>query len=150
MKCNNKEPLGRLICLTAQEIKNFAEKILLPYDLTLEQFHLLKNMSQEQGMTQRDLGEAVNKTPANITRILDRLESKSLVIRRNSPEDRRSSEVLLTDVGQKLLMQVTGILESFSENLTEGIQPEEQQKIKTALDRIALNLEAMSRELKTN
>ena len=63
MKCTDTEPLGRLIYLTAQEIKNFAEKLLKPYDLTLEQFHLLKHMSPDSGMSQRQLGDLVNKTP---------------------------------------------------------------------------------------
>ena len=51
MSCSNPESLGRLIYLTAQEVKNFAEKLLKPYDLTLEQFHLLNHMSLDSGMS---------------------------------------------------------------------------------------------------
>ena len=62
MKYDKKESLGRIIYLTAREIKNFAEKILFPYDLTLEQFHLLKNMSHTHGMTQRNLRNSQQNT----------------------------------------------------------------------------------------
>ena len=45
----DEESLGRLIYLTAQDMRNFAEKILSPFDLTIEQFHLLKTLSCDKG-----------------------------------------------------------------------------------------------------
>ena len=149
MSCGNSESLGRLIYLTAQDIKNFAEKVLSPYGLTLEQFHLLKNMSRENGLSQRELGELVNKSPANITRILDRLEAKSLINRRNSPDDRRSSQVLLTQEGHALVRQGTSILELFSERITKGIDQEEQRRTKETLRKIEQNLQIMLQDLIT-
>ena len=144
MRCDNTESLGRLIYLTAQEIKNFAEKLLKPYDVTLEQFHLLKNMSPDSGMSQRELGELVNKTPANITRILDRLELKNLIARRNSPADRRASQVFLTNQGQDMVQEVFAIFESFSNQLTQGTSEKKQQKTREVLIRIGHNIKTMS------
>jgi DNA-binding MarR family transcriptional regulator len=149
MSCINTESLGRLIYLSAQDIKNYAEKILSPYGLTLEQLNLLKNMSRERGMSQRSLGELVNKTPANITRILDRLEAKSLITRHISPEDRRTFHVFLTEEGLTVLDQAIGILESFSTKLTAGIGQEEQRATCATLDKIARNLRTMSQALET-
>ena len=143
MKCTDTEPLGRLIYLTAQEIKNFAEKLLKPYDLTLEQFHLLKHMSQDSGMSQRRLGDLVNKTPANITRILDRLEQKNLIIRRSNPEDRRGTHVFLTIQGSRLLEEVFTIFESFSSQLTHGTTEKEQLIAKNVLNKIGRNIKSM-------
>ena len=144
MKCTDTEPLGRLIYLTAQEIKNFAEKLLKPYDLTLEQFHLLKHMSPDSGMSQRQLGDLVNKTPANITRILDRLEQKNLVIRRSNPEDRRGTHVFLTPQGSRLIEEVFAIFESFSSQLTQGTTEKEQLIAKNVLNKIGRNIKSMT------
>ena len=147
MKCEHNESLGRMIYVSAQDIKNFAEKILKPYSLTLEQFHLLKNMSAEKGLSQRELGELVTKTPANITRILDRLEAKSLVSRQENPEDRRASLVILTQEGLKLVQEVFTTFESFSSSLTRGISEQEQQLTREVLGKLSMNLQKMSREL---
>jgi DNA-binding MarR family transcriptional regulator len=147
MKCDDNESLGRLIYLTAQDIKNYAEKQLKPYELTLEQFHLLKHMSLDSGMSQRELGELVNKTPANITRILDRLELKNLVIRQSSPADRRTSQVLLTDQGQALVQEVFAFFELFSSQLTQGITELEQKKTREVLERIGRNIKTMSQKI---
>ncbi|MDH4322230.1 MAG: MarR family transcriptional regulator [Desulfobulbaceae bacterium] len=140
-------PLSRLIYFTAQAMKNFAEKALKPYDLTLEQLLLLKNIAVDTGLTQRQLGDQANKTPANLTRILDRLESKSLVARKHNPKDRRASFVTLTRKGKALTEEVTGILESFATNFLRDITPEEQQVIRTAFAKMSRNLLEMNETL---
>lgn len=147
MNCNNREALGRLIYLNAQEIKNFAEKLLKPYDLTLEQFHLLKQMSSELGMSQRELGELANKTPANMTRILDRLELKNLVIRKGIKEDRRATHVFLTSKGDALVHEVFATFESFSSQLEEGISDQDQQVVRKVLVTIEKNIKIMSQQI---
>lgn len=143
MKCEQKKFLGRQIYLTAQEIKNYAEKILKPYGLTLEQFQLLKHMNPKEGMTQRQLGELVDKSPANITRILDRLERKNLIERRSSDIDRRSSLVILSGSGHSLVSEVFSTFEAFSTRLTDGISPDEYEQALAVLARIGQNLHSM-------
>lgn len=144
MKCEHNDPLGRLIYFTAQDLKNLAEKMLKPSGLTLEQFHILKNMSHQAGLSQRELGEIVNKSPANITRILDRLQSKSLITRKENPNDRRASLVFLTDKGHLLISEVFGTLESFSMKVSQGINEQEQEIVKKVLNKMAANIKLMS------
>ncbi len=141
-------PLGRLIYRTVQDMQNFGEKVLKPYGLTLEQLHILKNLSLDTGKTQRQIGDAVNKTPANLTRILDRLESKSLAVRRRNPEDRRASLVFLTIKGGRVLQEVLGEFESFDKQLFQDITVKEQQEIRKAFGKMSGNLEKMSSRYK--
>ncbi len=144
------DSLGRLIYFTAQDMTNFAEKILKPYGLTLEQFHLLKNMDMDTGISQRQLGEAANKTPANMTRMLDRMEAKSLVVRRDDPADRRASLVCLTGKGKALVEEVFGEFNSYSAGMLLGISGDEQQIAKEVLTKMAVNVQAMTEELARN
>ena len=147
MKRCNEESLGRQIYITSQEMRNFAERVLKPYDLTLEQFHLLKNMSLDAGMTQRQICNLTSKTPANMSRMLDRMESKSLVARRENPADRRASQVFLTTKGESLVGEVLEEFEAFSSKLTKGITEREQQIVRKALAKIARNTQKMSEAL---
>jgi len=149
MKRCNEESLGRQIYIASQEMRNFAERVLKPYDLTLEQFHLLKNMSFDAGMTQRQICNLTSKTPANMSRMLDRMESKSLVARRENPADRRASLVFLTNKGESLVEEVLEEFESFSSKLTKGITEREQQIVRNALAKIARNTQKMSEALDT-
>jgi DNA-binding MarR family transcriptional regulator len=147
MRTCTEESLGRLIYHTAQDLRKMAEKILYPYDLTVEQMHLLKNMSVDTGITQKALGEMVNKTPANLTRILDRLETKSLILRRPDVSDRRVYLVFLTEKGLALVKDVQETFQSFTDRMLRGISDEMQQLIRTCLKIMGENIEQMTLEL---
>ncbi len=144
------ESLGRLIYDTAQEMRNIAEKYLYPFDMTMEQMHLLKHMSIDNGMTQKALGLIVNKTPANLTRLLDRLESKTLIERRADPGDRRAYLVFLTEKGTNLVKDLHDTFQGLSSNLVNGITEEMQQIVKICLKTMSANIERMNKEFKRN
>jgi MarR family transcriptional regulator for hemolysin len=133
-------PLPRLIYYTAQDIKNLAEKILRPYDLTIEQFQPLKIIYCATGLTQRQIGDECNKSAANLTRILDRLQKKCLIERRENPADRRASQVYLTSQGLSLVTEVTGILEAFAVTSLLGISDKDRRIVRRSLEKIAANL----------
>ena len=147
MRTCTEESLGRLIYHTAQDLRKMAEKILYPYDVTVEQMHLLKNMSVDAGITQKALGGIVNKTPANLTRILDRLETKALILRRPDASDRRVYLVFLTDKGMALVKDVHETFQSFSDRMLHGIGDERQQLVRTCLEIMGENIEQMTLEL---
>ena len=117
----HKDNVGRLIYRTSLALRKYAENLLKPYELTTEQLFLLKNATMEEGLTQKQLSEIVGKQPANITRILDRLEKKKLIRRIPNPEDRRSALVLLTQEGDDLVQEVSCLFESYSGRMTDGI-----------------------------
>lgn len=142
----NEYPLGRVIYFMAQDIRNVAEKVLAPYELTLEQFQVLKILSSERGLTQRQLGQETNKTPANMTRILDRLEGKSLITRKTDPGDRRVYLIYLTGKALSLLDDVSGVFELFSIRLHQGITKEMQQVTRKVLEIMGANLTSMASE----
>ena len=144
MKSCEEEPIGRLLYITAQIMTLHAEKVLKPYDLTVEQLQLLKNIAEDTALSQQQLCEIVQKSAANVTRILDRLERKDCVRRERNPADRRSSLLFLTDQGRDLIAEVTIVLESFSEHLTSGISNEEQALLSRLLYKMQDNLGRLS------
>lgn len=137
--CQN-DPLGRLIYMTTMALKNYLENRLKPYDLTAEQFHVLKSLIEEKGIAQNKLCEAVAKSPANVTRILDRLEKKECIERRSNPDDRRSSLVCLTAVGDELMAEVRRELAGFEAQITVGLSADQVQKVKNGLRTIHNNI----------
>ena len=144
MSTSEHDSLGRLIYLTSQTMRNHIERVLKPYDLTGEQFHLLKSMDIAVGRPQSELCELVGKTPANITRILDRLEKKELIIRRKNPDDRRSSLVLKTQNGLRLSSEVSALFTALGTRIEEDIKPEDVVVFRKVLSQIDTNLKRLS------
>ncbi len=144
--CQN-ESIGRLIYKTSHILRNYAENLLSPYGLTVEQFHLLKQTSMQEGLSQSELCQIVEKKPANITRILDRLEKKKWLERRPNPLDRRSSLVFLTEEGERIIDEVSTLFESYSGWFVEGISEDEERLFRSVLKKINNNIHRLTEKL---
>lgn len=140
------ESFWRLIGLTGQSMRSYADQRLKSYDLTVEQLQVLKQTDVDVGPPQNILSVLTGKSPANITRILDRLEKKNRIVRKQNPHDRRSSLVFLTHEGQILRDEVTSLFESLQSELVKGISMEKQLIAIEVLTGIKNNMEKMSEQ----
>jgi MarR family 2-MHQ and catechol resistance regulon transcriptional repressor len=92
---------------TATLASALAGKILRQYDLTEAQFNVLFALKYKtRALTQVELGRRLVVTRATVTSVLDRLESKGFVERRDVPDNRRSYHVELTKAGHELVDEV--------------------------------------------
>jgi DNA-binding MarR family transcriptional regulator len=144
MKTACEESFWRLIGLTGQAMRSYADQRLKSYDLTVEQFQVLKQADFDGGQPQTKLSQLTSKSAANMTRILDRLEKKNRIIRKLNPDDGRSSLVFLTKDGKKLKDEVMKLFEGLRSELVEGIDIEKQLIAIEVLRAIRKNIEKMS------
>ncbi len=144
MEKSCEESFFRLIALTGQAMRSYADQRLKSYDLTVEQLQVLKQTDLESGQPQRELSLLTGKSPANMTRILDRLEKKNRIVRKRNPDDRRSSLVFLTKDGEMLRDEVTNLFEGLRSELVDGIEAEKQLIAIEVLRGIRKNIEKMS------
>ena len=140
----NEESLLQLISMTAQVMRSFADQWLKKYDLTLEQLHVLKRMDLELGQTQSTLCSVAGKSPANITRLLDRLENKQYVVRRKNPEDRRASLVFLTKEGIRIREEVRDGFDEMRSELLQDIDIKKREQVGEVLNTIKNRIERVS------
>lgn len=145
--CQN-DPIGRLLYATTIALKKYLENRLRPYGLTAEQFQVLRSLEEDDGITQSELCEVVLKSPANMTRILDRLEKKKYLQRKDNPDDRRSSLVFLTAGGLQLMETVRAEIADFEDKVTRRLSDQQLQTVKDGLKRIQENVEEMIEEQK--
>lgn len=71
--------------------------------LTLSQYGLLQGLVGRDGARARDLAELAGIAPSTATRILDALERRGIVRRRQARDDRRAVTITLTGLGQEVL-----------------------------------------------
>jgi DNA-binding MarR family transcriptional regulator len=77
-------------------------RCLQPYDLTPTQFYALHWSNSAGGKTLGEVSDRLLCTRSNVTRVVDRLECRGLLIRERDSEDRRVVRVSLTPAGQQL------------------------------------------------
>ncbi len=113
----------------------FAER-LAPLNLTPSQVGILGVIERADGLSQQTLGETLGLFPSRLVGMLDELEQRGLVERRNSPRDRRSYALHLTSAGHEILEQVGHIGRAHQESLCAALDEPEQAQLADFLRRI--------------
>ena len=80
------------------------------------------------------------KDKTNITRIIDALEEKNLVVRVEDQIDHRIKRVVLTNAGKQLFYDVLPIMEKTREEVRANISDNDIDIFKSVLSKILKNL----------
>ena len=98
--------LGMLLGRTAMLKDRIIDRHMEPYGITAAQFKVLIIMAQFDVDTPAELCRHLSLDSGSMTRMLDRLEQKKLLMRQRSEADRRQVRLVLTDDGQALANQL--------------------------------------------
>jgi len=92
---------------TAESLWNASRLFFAQWDLSPSQFNVLNLLyDQPAGSTQVELSRSLIMHRSNVTGLVDRLEARGLVQRRDNAGDRRAYRVVLTAAGRKLVQQI--------------------------------------------
>jgi DNA-binding MarR family transcriptional regulator len=103
--------------------------------LSPAQCHLLHALEADRPLTMGQLAERLACDASNITGLADRLESRGLVRRRPSPEDRRVKVLDLTPAGVKVQAQLRERMTARPPTL-ERLSPREREMLARLLARL--------------
>ena len=134
--------LGMLIQSAQNSMtKRFVQNVLNSgLDISMDQWLVLGPIWQLESPSQKDLGEICLRDKPTITRIIDSLEDKSLVVRFSDQIDHRIKRVILTNAGKQLFYDVLPIMEKTREEVQGDIPEEEIEIFKNVLSKIIKNL----------
>jgi len=76
------------------------------FNLTTSQFGVLEALYHLGPMSQKEIGKKILKSGGNITKVVDNLEKKSLLIREKNLQDRRFYNIKLTQNGKSLIEKI--------------------------------------------
>lgn len=118
-------------------LKNFKEN---GFDITVEQWGVMYRIFKNDGLSQNQIAEKVFKQGPNITRIIDDLEKKGLVLRSQDANDRRKYLLFLTETGTDCVMNLMKVIEKAKAGFSEGISQEDMMKTVNILNQIYHNI----------
>ena len=84
-------------------------RCLKQYNLTPVQFYALWWLEDTPGMTLGELSRGLLCSKSNVTRVVDRMERKDLLVRERDKADRRVIRVSLTPAGKQLCREASQI-----------------------------------------
>lgn len=110
------------------------------FDMTIEQFVLLKMLHEEDGQKQNNLAIITDRDKTSLTRLISTLEKKNLVKRIPSTEDRRVNKIFLTANGRTTFENATSILTKNMKKIHRGISKKDQATVIAVLQKIQQNI----------
>ena len=100
------------ILLTRMAFRQTLQRVLkrLNGDMTFEMLQVMNCLWNEQGISQQSLAEKTAKDKACLTNLINNLEKKNWVIRKEDSSDRRNRLIFLTVQGEELALTVKPLI----------------------------------------
>ena len=130
------------IVRTADVLLQSLTIVMKPYQLSPTQYNVLRILrgAGDAGVSCKDIGARLVARDPDITRLMDRLEQRGLIVRDRSKEDRRIVTHRLTQAGSDLVNELQRPLEALNKQLTGGIKPGDLRQLVDVLEQIRANL----------
>jgi DNA-binding MarR family transcriptional regulator len=111
--------------------------VLKPYDLSGEQYNVLRILRGQKGnpANMNMIQERMVAKTSNTTRLVDKLLLKDLVTRNVCPENRRKIEVTITNKGLQVLTQLDPQVIEHENYFSSSLNTEELEQLNTLLEK---------------
>lgn len=128
--------------LTGCKLKQYLAAKLRKNDvpLTPEQFMLIDLLWNQGEMTQQQLADQLQKDKNSVTKLVDAIEKKGFVIRKQNPHDRRANTLVLTEKANELKPGAKQKGISILDQILEGISEDELRSFLSTLRKLNANM----------
>jgi DNA-binding MarR family transcriptional regulator len=128
--------------VTNKKVKQYSQKEFdrLKLGITVDQWVLLKILDEAEEMSQMELANKSKRNPASITRTLDLLEKKDLVVRENIQGNRRQYQIVLSKQGKQFVTDNMPLILAQRAQSTKGFTKTELNALSSYLQRIQDNM----------
>jgi len=117
----------------------FSERVM-KLGVTRVQWIALYYLGKEEFISQKELAEKMNIKESSVARLLDRMERDGLVERVKNENDKRVTNLSLTDKGKQYRIKLLPEGEKFEKLLYKNISEEEMKIFTTVLTKMVCNI----------
>ena len=111
-------------------------------NISTEQWSVLAVLWEKDKVTQQTICDLTRKDKPSMTRLIDNLEKRNLVVRVSDPSDRRINLIHLTDEGANMQVKANEIVQSVITKALVGIDDDALNEARQLLLHIMDNLDA--------
>ena len=138
--------LGYLLRDTSRLVLRDVTARLEPHGISLPQYHVLRELWQEEGLTQRELANRVGILEPTMVATLDALETGGFVVRARSNHDRRKIHVYLGVQAKALEDTILGYAAATLDRALENVPDDAIEFVRSVLLQMKANLTRADRD----
>ncbi|MEK5521645.1 MarR family winged helix-turn-helix transcriptional regulator [Heyndrickxia sp. FSL W8-0423] len=143
MAISKDRSIGFASVRTSKKMSRTINFYLKSYNITSEQWSVLRTLSEHDHISQKELSIRADKDQATLTKILDLLEKSEVIKRKVNPSDRRSFLIMITEKGKNLVEEVAPYLEEIFSKIINGIDEESLHIYLKVLQQIEDNADSL-------
>jgi DNA-binding MarR family transcriptional regulator len=123
---------------TADQVRAHFEHVLNPHGITLQQYNVLRILRgvHPQSLPTMEIALRMIECAPGITRLLDRLEGKRLIVRHRCSEDRRRVLCNVSEGALSLLEQLDAPIAAADHQVLGCLSESEARELVRLLDRV--------------
>lgn len=128
--------LSHKILSTRMAFRQSVQRILKRnnVEMTFEMLQIMHRLWRIEGVSQQFLAENTAKDKACMTNLINNLEKKGWVFRKEDPSDKRNRLIFLTDEGRKMADEVLPLINEIYTRITEEMTA---KQIQTTLNHLS-------------
>ncbi len=115
------------------------------FGVTPVQYAALQTVGNQPSIDQRTLARTIGLDTSTIAGVIDRLESRGLLVRSASAEDRRVRQLTLTDAARQLLADIGPSMLKAQQLILDPLSKQEQTEFTRMLRKVVTKNNALSR-----
>ena len=125
---------------TYNQLKSRIATVLKNEGVTMQQYNVLRIVkgAGKEGITTSEIRERMLDKMSDASRMVDRLETMELLLKKRDRDDRRVLHVFLTDKGQDLVHRL--MKQDTIDQLASGVKEENAQQLNELLDSFRASL----------
>lgn len=131
---------GVLVANIRNHLKNNLEKDLQEYDISPAQSIIIRRLCEKDNLTQKELAKDTYFKQSSLTLLIDKLEQKGLVERKNKKNDRRAYLICITKKGKNLEEIIKDAGKKVEDEALKGIDEQTQELMIQTLKKVYSNL----------
>jgi len=126
------------LLVTASHFQERMSATLAPYDITTAQYNVLRILrgAQPDGFARCEIAERAIERAPDLTRLIDRLESRGLVERARAHADRRRSVSRITRRGLDLVERVTPAVRAVHQEIATRLPEHDAREFSRICERL--------------
>jgi len=136
-----KDPYQRAflnIMFTGVWLQQQMGQMLKPFDITEPQYNVLRILRGQKGesMNLYEVQNRMIQKMSNVSRLIDKLVAKKLVLRKECKENRRRVDLTITQKGLDILDAIEPSIEPFFKTIQQKITKDQARQIGEWLDKM--------------
>lgn len=135
---SEEEKLVVNIIFTSNRLHFLTSQIFKPFGLSPEQYNVLRILRGQKGspISLLDIEDRMLDKSSNVSRLTDKLLNKLYISREVSKSDRRKVDILITQLGMDILVEIDEKLKSFYNKINTLINTSDAKHMNVLLDEI--------------